>query len=432
MWRFFLRLFVIMAAAIAATIVAVPALLEHTYSAEADAYYYDAVRGQFHTLVEQFNPLTPAERERHLAQLAPHYGLTLSLVDPRRLDVSASERAALDAGRFIVRSNQDEYVVPIPPAAHAPAQWLHVRLPHAPIVTVGTFVATILVVAAIFAGFLMIWVWPTWRDLETLKAAAQRMGAGDLRARANVSRRSNVRELAGRFNRMSERIGDLVERQRELTNAVSHELRTPIARLTFALDLLEREHDADARATLVGDMRDDLRELDELVAELLAYARLERSDEQQPPETVDAARWLGDALAAVALEAAAARVTCRVAAGVPATVTLHPRLMTRALVNLLRNAIRHATSTIEVTLARDAHGDALIVDDDGPGIAPAHRTRVFEPFTRLDESRDRATGGFGLGLAIVARIAQRHGGSVEISDAPLRGARIVIRWNGAA
>lgn len=429
MLRFFLRLFLCMVAAIVAALLTVPKLFETAYTAEADVYYHDAVRGQFHTLVEALRPLSRTERAQHLAALAPHYGLGLALVEPDASDATAAERERLAAGRYVGRNDHTDYLVPIPATASEPAQWLHVTLPSSPAISGRMWIATIAVVAAIVAAFLLAWVWPTWRDLETLKAAAQRMGAGDLHARVDVSARSNVLEVAARFNTMAGRIAELVERQRELVNAVSHELRTPIARLTFALEIVANEADAGARDTLVRGMRDDVRELDALVAELLAHARLERRDVREPLQTLPARRWLDDVLATVARDAASAGIACRVVGEPPATVALDPHAMTRALVNLVRNAIRHAASTIEVALVYEAPGYVLVVDDDGPGIAPADRMRVFEPFTRLDDSRDRETGGFGLGLAIVASVAQWHGGTVAIDDAPLGGARFSVRWN---
>lgn len=104
-----------------------------------------------------------------------------------------------------------------------------------------------------------------------------------------------------------------------------------------------------------------------------------------------------------------------------------PKLVARALLNLIRNGARYASRTVLLAAARDASGALVLsVDDDGPGIPAAERARVFEPFQRLDSSRDRQTGGFGLGLAIVRRVAQVHGGDVRLEDSPLGGARFVI------
>ncbi|KAG1244107.1 hypothetical protein G6F65_021995 [Rhizopus arrhizus] len=103
--------------------------------------------------------------------------------------------------------------------------------------------------------------------------------------------------------------------------------------------------------------------------------------------------------------------------------------MTRALLNLLQNAIRHAGGRVQVSLTSPAPQEyVLTVDDDGPGVPPADRERIFEPFIRLDESRDRGTGGTGLGLAIVSRVARWHHGMALATDSPLGGARFVVSW----
>jgi len=250
-----------------------------------------------------------------------------------------------------------------------------------------------------------------------------------LHARALVTKGSSVRELAQHFNQMAERISQLIGSQRELTNAVSHELRTPIARLAFELDMVKHENDESARQLLLTEMRSDLQELEAMVSELLTYARLEYPDLKLVAEPVEVRAWLGSVVGAVALEAEAGDIECDAVAELD-TMAADPKFMARAALNLLRNAIHYARGKVRVTLTKSESEGCyrLLVDDDGPGVPALERERVFEPFTRLDESRNRATGGFGLGLAIVRRIAQWHYGTVEIFDSPLGGCRVVLSW----
>jgi len=107
---------------------------------------------------------------------------------------------------------------------------------------------------------------------------------------------------------------------------------------------------------------------------------------------------------------------------------LDMRLMERVLDNLVNNALRYSESTVQIALRHDGARASLIVEDDGPGIEPEARERIFEPFVRLDPSRDRATGGCGLGLAIVRSIAQAMGGEVVCDDGELGGARFTFSW----
>jgi two-component system sensor kinase ParS len=231
---------------------------------------------------------------------------------------------------------------------------------------------------------------------------------------------------------MSDRISALVGNQRDLTNAVSHELRTPIARLSFELDMMDREDDPAARKRLVEEMKSDVAELDAMASELLMYARLEHKGDGVALQPQDARGWLDSVVQHAGFEAGVSGVRCEVALCQVPEVHLHQRYMTRALLNLLQNAIRHAGRQVQVSLiSPGAREYVLIVDDDGPGIPPADRERIFEPFIRLDESRDRGTGGVGLGLAIVSRVARWHNGTVQASDSPLGGARFVVAWKTA-
>ncbi|KAG0930265.1 hypothetical protein G6F31_017085 [Rhizopus arrhizus] len=159
---------------------------------------------------------------------------------------------------------------------------------------------------------MLVWALPIWRDLEALKTAAQRMGQGDLQARARLSRHSSIRNLGDTFNQMSDRIGALISNQRDLTNAVSHELRTPIARLSFELDMIDREADPEARKRLVEEMKSDVAELDSMASELLMYARLEHKSDDVALRAQDARGWLDSVVQHAAYEAGVSGVHCAV------------------------------------------------------------------------------------------------------------------------
>lgn len=432
MLKFLLRLFLVLVLGVIVSTQIVNRGADYLFESVTADYSYDAVRGQVYALRQALDPVAPADRERYLdTALRPHYGLALSLRDDGALALSAAERRQLAAGRFIMR---DEYRTFIAPLAGTPAQWLEIRLPPDPPV-VGWIFVVAYVMAIVLLGtiLLVLWALPMWRDLDALRQASLRMAQGELDVRARISRFSALRHVSGAFNHMAERIAALVDNQRSLTHAVSHELRTPVARLTFELDMLRGESRPERRAALIEDMQNDVAELDAMVAELLVYARLERpQDGCAELQDVDVRDWLGEACAQLQRDAERRGVTLHADPGGPPRVRLEPRDMTRALGNLLRNALRHARAQVTVALEQDGQGAyVLTVDDDGAGIAPADRQRLFEPFIRLDESRDRETGGVGLGLAIVARVATCHQGSVHVEDSPLGGARFVLRWPGA-
>lgn len=273
------------------------------------------------------------------------------------------------------------------------------------------------------------WLRSLWRDMGMLDRSTVAFGRGELDTRLDVSKRSPVAGLAGTFNGMAERIQHLIGSHKELTNAVSHELRTPIARMRFAIDMLEdTKSDAD-RQRYMDNMRADIDELDSLVNELLGYARLDREKPDLELAEMRLSLWLHDLADQARRDAPAIDIALEVPADdEEVNVSFEPKLMSRAVSNVLRNAGRHAENCIRISYAAGQNGVEICIDDDGPGIPIGDRDKIFEPFTRLDTSRARMTGGHGLGLAIVKRIMEWHRGEVFVGDSALGGARFCLRW----
>ena len=214
-----------------------------------------------------------------------------------------------------------------------------------------------------------------------------------------------------------------------MVRAVSHELRTPVARIRFGVQIIEDTAGDDpfVMKQLTG-MDSDIQELDELIDEILTYARLEEGgplldfeltniqelilqlvDEARPPEHVDV-RYGG-------------------AVGSQHEAEVEYRYMHRAIQNLIGNACRYAKPQVVVTFSVGADTCRVDVADDGPGIPEEEWNRVFTPFARLDDSRTRSSGGYGLGLSIVRRITYWHGGRAMVSrDEVLGGAKFSLVW----
>jgi len=266
-----------------------------------------------------------------------------------------------------------------------------------------------------------LWSRSHWTGLQLLSRVADEVGAGRLSARARMKPSAITYPLAERLNHMAGRIESLLEAQRNLLHSVSHELRTPIARLEFALELLRAKAGDPALEARITAMEGDLDELNGLVNELLSMTRLDSGQPLQA-ESHDLAELLHQC--ADALPPGACRLTLALPPQ-PGSLRADRRLLARALGNLLRNAQKYANKEIRLSAQRGAALE-IVVDDDGPGIPEAERTRVFEPFYRLDRSRDRATGGFGLGLSIASKAVALHGGSIRIEASPLGGARFVV------
>ncbi|AQY66720.1 HAMP domain-containing protein [Pseudomonas sp. Y39-6] len=420
MLRLFLRLYVILALGLAGAIWLVNYTFDELLPDANETYSREILRGPAYGLVEQLRPLLGEARQARLAELQRHYGLHLKLIEKDALALTEREQKLLTDGSLLVRGDFSEFITPI----DGGAQLLEIKLPQEPKIYLWAYVLLGLCLAIV----LYFWVRPHWRDLEHIRLAAQRFGDNDLGSRILLPRRSTVRELAGHFNQMAERIESLIANQRELTNAVSHELRTPIARLSFELDQLKQQADPRQCLALITDMYADLGELEEMVSELLTYASLERGATQVTQENIEAHSWLDSVIGSVALEAEAEGVQLSLRTCEVDFIQIEPRFMARAVINLLRNAIRYAERRVEVSLVKFGSGYEVRVCDDGPGIPEEGRAKIFQPFIRLDASRDRRTGGFGLGLALVQRVCQWHGGQVQVFDSEWGGASFRMSW----
>ena len=424
MLRLFLGLFLVLAVGLVAAL----EVVDRTFTVALDdtlkTYNREAVRGQAYSLVEQLRALDGPGREAQLQALLPHYGLRLQLLQATDLNLSPSEKAELANNLLVVREKYTQFISRIDEGE----QLLSIQMPEEPSWSNIYIILAYTMLGVLLGIVLYFWVRPHWRDLEKLRLAAQRFGDNDLAVRIQLSKRSNIRDLAEHFNQMAARIEGLIANQRELTNAVSHELRTPIARLSFELDQLKQQLDPGADKALIADMYADLGELEEMVSELLTYASLEHGATVIARENIQASHWLDSVVGSVALEAEAAGVQLLIVDCQLDQVRIEPRFMARAVINLLRNAIRYAEQRVEVSLVRNGDHYEVRVNDDGPGVPVEGREKIFEPFSRLDASRDRRTGGFGLGLALVRRVSQSHGGQVEVEDSPWGGASFRMTW----
>lgn len=248
------------------------------------------------------------------------------------------------------------------------------------------------------------------RRLQRLQAGVEQLGEGDLTTRVAIEGRDEVAALARSFNQSAQRIEELVQSHKLLLANCSHELRTPLARVRLGIERLATTPDSSVRDELTRSIG----ELDALIEEMLLASRLDALKTLERSEEVDL-------LALVAEEAAHFDV---VVEGRPTTVQGDPALLRRMVRNLLDNARQHAggATRVEVSAGRGAQ---LIVEDDGDGIPEADRERIFEPFYRASGAR-QAGRGFGLGLAIVRKIARAHGGDVAYAPLAGRGSRFSV------
>ncbi|HEK1687439.1 TPA: two-component sensor histidine kinase [Pseudomonas putida] len=428
MLKILVRLYLVIIVAYAGALLLIPDAIVGAFHERFMAYNLDQAKGVQSLIVRQFHQ-APREQwpsvEQDLASaFAP---LQVQLLRMDAADLAPQERARLEHGLYAVRIADWGYYETV--LAPLDKDWL-VRLhsPPDPLdINVLSWGVTVLIGAAML-GCLLLWVWPHWRDLERLKETARRLGRGEMAERTQISPRSNIGELAGVFDTMAGDLERQVNQQRELLNAVSHELRTPLTRLDFGLVLLFDEVPPASRKRLL-ELVGHVRELDELVLELLSYSRLENADQVRERVEVSLLELVDSVLGSFAeeLDGRGIRWEVRADDRLPRFV-LDPRLTARAVQNLVRNAMRYCDVSLLLRLKLEADGACLLtVEDDGIGIPPEERERIFQPFYRLDRSRDRSTGGFGLGLAISRRAIEGQGGTLTVAQSSLGGAQFRIR-----
>lgn len=269
----------------------------------------------------------------------------------------------------------------------------------------------------LFLGLLAVavwlWLWPVARDIQKLKQQLS-----DPTGTAALPVRSFIAPIAISFEQMRQQIQRLLGLQREMTQAVSHELRTPLARLSFALELSALPTDEKQL------MLNDVKELEQLVDEMLDYARLESTQPALKMQRVDLSELLQNLVEKLS-PLPGARIELQAATSCVYVCDGH--YLERAVQNLLVNAKRFARDKVLLILQAGLDAIEIRVEDDGPGIDPKQRAEILKPFVRLDPSRQKGFGGFGLGLAIVCRVLEWHKASIEVGDSASGGASFKIK-----
>lgn len=274
-----------------------------------------------------------------------------------------------------------------------------------------------------------LWLRPLLKDLNLITSAAQRFAADYREPLSTANGTTQLTSLASHLDDMSARLSGLIQSQKELIAALSHEMRTPLARIRFALAVMDNNADAALKSRL-GDLNGDVQEIDQLIATMLDYARLDHPDLRMHWQQVPVEPWLAEIRDKLHHPGKELELIKGSTNDDLEAVWMDSHLMGLAVSNLLNNAGRYAAKRIRCHIRSNDGSQRIEVHDDGKGIPESEREAVFKAFTRLDDSRNRDTGGYGLGLAIVSRIAELHGGSVSVGEsAELRGALFVLEWN---
>lgn len=263
-----------------------------------------------------------------------------------------------------------------------------------------------------------------WKDLVNIRQTAEKLGQGDLKARTESAKSWLFKPLANVLNNMGTHIEYLVTSSQTISHAMAHELRTPLARMRFELSMLDEANNDQERLEYRRGLDEDIDELESLIRASLNYFKMQQNKEELKLSQVSLQDWsnkLCDSLTMFKPEGF--ELICK---SQDEIALFDTELADTIVKNLLLNAFKYATSKVVLSILKKEDGIIIVVDDNGAGIPLDEREKVFMPFSRLDTSRTRTTGGYGLGLAYVKLMAEFHNGKAFVVTSPLGGARFVI------
>jgi two-component system sensor histidine kinase CpxA len=304
---------------------------------------------------------------------------------------------------------------PVIGVTSADGEWRMVVLPQAPVSfsSLAPYYLLVLLAVAVLCWLLAVYL---VTPLRKLARSVDRFGRGELDVRSGLSRKDEIGDLARVFDNMAGRLQTLLTAERRLLQDIAHELRSPLARLSFAAELLDsREERPDASAQI----KRDITRLSSLVGSLVEMTRAEGDPSTRRRDPIDLCNLVEDVAADCLVEAEAKHCGIQVTCGAQhLLVEGDGELLRRAVENVLRNAIRYTAeqTVVEVGVQQLEGVVEVRVRDHGPGVPEAYLDSIFAPFFRADASRDAATGGVGLGLAIARRAITLHHGEVRAAN----------------
>jgi len=249
------------------------------------------------------------------------------------------------------------------------------------------------------------------RSIVRLTGAAEKFGKGHDAPDFKPQGAREIRQAAISFIQMRERIKRLLTRRTQMLAGVSHDLRTPLTRMKLQLELVE-QNDA------TKNMQDDINEMEDMLEDYLDFAR---GETKERTEDIDLQKFISEIILGYGQQEGNIKLD------VSGDVHIHgkPQAIRRCFTNLIDNAIRYADN-VEVSVVSNGRNASIYIEDDGSGIAEDKRKDVFQPFYRIEESRNKETGGTGLGLSITRDIINGHGGKIWLSDSLLGGLKVEI------
>ena len=278
-----------------------------------------------------------------------------------------------------------------------------------------------LLILLIISSLVCLWLARSFSSpISRLRKATQQLAAGDLTIRVGdqVKGKNEIGGLARDFDHMAERIEDLVAAQQRLLRDISHELRSPLARLGVALELARQDGNPPGQKKALQRIELESERMNEMIGQLLNLTRLESGDRELQRQSFDLAELIADIVQDADYEAKNRSCQVDFIADSPCPFYGSPQLICRALENVIRNAVKYTAEGTKVTveLSNQEQRISIRVLDQGPGVPDESLEKLFEPFYRVADDRDRKSGGTGIGLAIADRAIRLHAGSIKATN----------------
>ena len=254
------------------------------------------------------------------------------------------------------------------------------------------------------------------KSIVRLTEAAEQFGKGEDMPSYKPRGAKEIRRAGVAFIEMKERIKRLISKRTQMLAGVSHDLRTPLTRMKLQLELMEQDEATHA-------LHDDIIEMEHMLDGYLEFARDKKDEMYEESKKIDLAAFIGLVVDSYKLHEKEVKSIASIEA---VAVFGKPYALKRAFHNLIDNAIHYGSRVRISTALHHENKVSIIIDDDGPGIPANRRREVFQPFFRVEGSRNVETGGIGLGLSICRDIIHRHGGEIMLDDSPLGGLRVVV------
>lgn len=424
------RLFITIYAVLLITLFLIPfavnPIVDRIFENKAAIVNRELSKGTFFLIANQLKGLDETAMRKQLKVLEPHFGYPLGLYHASELTIDKKDQTDFQNNLVIEEDEKDlliqrlcETDLVLTMGGPFPGDEVDFQVI---IIFWGLFTLALTIPALGWSLYIN-------RDIKKIEEASNRFAKGDLKARVNISKFSSMFQIVSAFNHMADQSERLLESQKEVTNSVSHEIRTPLARIKFSLQMLIDNLTPDhSNKIYLSEIGTDVEEIESLVDEILTYSRfgrkrqlsevltqvemnswlktiVDREKKNNPDQTIDYTRCSDPEILIADCE---------------------PVYLGWAVRNLIHNALRHAAHRVSISIVSQQDSFSIHVDDDGNGIPDDKKENVFEPFFRLNKSRSKKSGGYGLGLAIAKRISHWHKGQIQVSTSPLGGARFTI------